>query len=100
MITIDAGTDGLPVFNATTSGLAIYLDNFALISLAKGDPSRRQRFLDVVHTGADLLFSLTNAAEVTGPQGRSLEAVRTFLDQVGPHWFPVELDPFVVTKRE
>ncbi len=101
MITTDAGPDGLPVFNATISGLAIYLDNFSLISLAKGDPSRRQRFLSAVHTGGvDLLFSLANAAELTGPQGQSLEAVRAFLGQVGAHWFPVELDPFVVTNRE
>ncbi len=101
MIRATSGIDGPPLtFNATVSGLAIYLDNFSLISLAKGDPSRRQRFLDAVHTGADLLFSVTNAAELTGSQGESLEAVRTFLDQVGPHWVPVELDPFEVTNRE
>ncbi len=86
--------------NATVSGLAVYLDNWSLIDLAKGDPSRRKRFVDAVGTGGDLLFSATNAAELTGPQGRSLDAVRTFLDEVGPHWFPVELNPFVVVNRE
>ena len=101
MIRATSGIDGPPLtFNATVSGLAIYLDNFSLISLAKGDPSRRQRFLEAVHTGADLLFSVTYAAELTGSQGQSLEAIRTFLDQVGPHWFPVELDAFEVTNRE
>lgn len=101
MIRSTSGIDGPPLtLNATVSGLAIYLDNFSLIRLAKGDPSRRKRFVDAVHTGADLLFSLTNAAELTGPQGGSLEALRTFLDQVGPRWFPVELNPFVVAKRE
>ncbi len=101
MIRARSGIDGPPlIFTATVSGLAIYLDNFALISLAKGDPLRRKRFVDAVHTGADLLFSVTNAAELTGPQGRSLDAVRTFLDDVGPHWFPVELDPFEVANRE
>jgi len=92
--------DPVLTINATVSGLAIYLDNFSLISLAKGDRSRRKRFVDAIHTGADLLFSVTNAAELTGPQGRSLDAVRTFLDEVGPHWFPVELDPFEVANRE
>ncbi|MEE9159866.1 MAG: hypothetical protein V3U60_15965 [Gammaproteobacteria bacterium] len=101
MIRARSGIDGPPlIFTATVSGLAIYLDNFALISLAKGDPLRRKRFVDAVRTGSDLLFSVTNAAELTGPQGRSLEAVRTFLDQVGRHWFPVELDPFEVANRE
>lgn len=101
MIKATSSINGPPLtFNATVSGLAIYLDNFSLISLAKGDPSRRQRFVDAINTGVDLLFSVTNAAELTGPQGQSLEAVRTFLDQVGPHWFPVELDPFEVANRE
>ncbi len=101
MITATSSIDGPPVrFNATVSGLAIYLDNFSLIDLAKGDPSRRKRFVDALRSGADLLFSVTNAVELTGPQGRSLDAVRTFLDEVGARWFPVELDAFEVVKRE
>ena len=31
-------------------------------------------------TVRNLLFSVTNAAELSGPQGRSAEAVRAFLD--------------------
>jgi hypothetical protein len=93
--------DPFPTASAAVSGLAIYLDNFALISLAKGDAQRRNRLLSALYSGqADLLFSITNAAELTGPQGRSHNAIRTFLDEIGPHWFPVELDPREVAKRE
>jgi hypothetical protein len=35
-----------------------------------------------------------------GPQGRSAEIVKTFLDEVGPHWIPVELNVFEVLQRE
>ncbi len=101
MIRATASFDGPPVrFKFTVSGLAIYLDNFALIGLAKNDPLRRDRFMSVLHKGADLLFSVSNAVELTGPQGKSLEAVRSFLDDVGPHWFPVELDATEVVNRE
>jgi hypothetical protein len=101
MITARSDRDGPPLtFNASISGLAIYLDNFSLVGLAREDPSRRQRFLNVLHSGADLIFSLTNVAEVSGFQGKSLNEVRRFLDDVGPHWFPVELDPIEVTRRE
>src|SRR6266851_4944250 len=48
----------------------------------------------------DLLFSVTNAAELSGPQGKSADAVRMFLDEIGPRWFPVELDQTEVVKRE
>jgi hypothetical protein len=88
-------------FNVTVSGLAIYLDNWAVINLAKGDRSRRKRFIDALCTGgADLMFSVANAAELIGPQGDSRDAVRAFLDEVGPHWFPVELNPTEVVQRE
>jgi hypothetical protein len=77
MIRVTSSIDGAPLtFNATVSGLAIYLDNFSLIKLAKGDLSRRKRFFDALRLGADLLFSVTNAVDLAGPQGRSLDAVR------------------------
>ena len=101
MIRATSSIEGPPVtFNATVSGLAVYLDNWAVINLAKGDPSRRKRFVEAVCAGGDLLFSSANAAELTGPKGKSLEAVKAFLDQLGPHWVPVELNPFKVVERE
>jgi hypothetical protein len=86
--------------NASVSGPVVYLDNWAMGDLAEGNPSRRRRFIDAMRSGVDLLFSVTNAAELSGPQGRSAEAVRAFLDEIGPHWFPVELDQTEVVKRE
>jgi hypothetical protein len=74
--------------NVNVSGPVVYLDNWAFIELAKKDPSRRRRFIDAVHSGVDLLFSVTNAAGLSGPQGRSAEAVKAFLDEIGPRWFP------------
>jgi len=94
-------TDNAPVtFNVTASGLVIYLDSWALFDLAEGDSSRRKRFIDALHSGAELLFSVSNVAELAGPQGQSVEAIRTFLDEIGPHWCPVELNPTVVVERE
>jgi len=86
--------------HASVNGPVIYLDNWAFIELAKNDPSRRKRFIDAVRSGADVLFSVTNAAELSGPQGRSAEAVKTFLDEIGPRWFPAKLDPIDVIKLE
>jgi hypothetical protein len=102
MIEAVPSTTGLPLsVNATVSGLALYLDNFALIRLAKGEPSRRRRLVDSFHTGrVDLMFSITNAVDLTGPQGHSLNAIKSFLDEIGPHWFPVELDPRSAAERE
>jgi hypothetical protein len=100
MVRATANADG-PLFtlNASVSGPAVYLDNWAIGELAEGDSSRRSRFVDAMH-GMDLLFSVTNAAELSGPQGQSAEAVRTFLDEIGPRWFPVELSVIDVIQRE
>jgi hypothetical protein len=93
MITATSTFDGPPlVFNASVNGVPVYLDNDSLIELAKGDSARRQRFVNALSGGADLMFSMTNAAELVGPQGQSLQAVKAFLDEVGPHWFPVGID--------
>jgi hypothetical protein len=87
-------------FNAFVRGLPIYLDNWAIINLAKSAPSLRGRFVDAILTGGDLLFSMANVVELIGPQGRSSDLVKSFLDELGPHWFPVELNPMTVVQRE
>lgn len=86
--------------HANVSGPAVYLDNWAIGDLAEESPTRRRRFVDAILSGMDLLFSVTNAAELSGPQGQSADAVRSFLDELGPHWFPVELDQTEVVNRE
>ncbi len=100
MIKATSDSNAPVTFNVSIEGLAIYLDNFSLIRLAKQDPSRRVRFINALHSGADLMFSLTNAAEISAFQDGTLKAVRSFLDEIGPHWFPVELNPVEVVERE
>lgn len=101
MITVTANGEGaIMTLNASVNGAAVSLDNWAFINLAKGDPSRRRRFIKAVHSGIDILFSVTNAAELSGPQGSSSHAIRAFLDEIGPRWFPARLDPTEVVKRE
>ena len=101
MITATANIDGPPfTFNAEVGGLAVYLDNWSLMDLAEGDVSRRKRFIDSLRAGGDLLFSVTNAAELAGPQGKSLDDVRMFLDELGARWFPVRLDANEVVRLE
>jgi hypothetical protein len=92
--------DPLFRFSANVRGLPVYLDNWALINLAKGDPSLRMRFVDAICTGGDLLFSAANVAELIGPQGKSSDAVKSLLNEFWPHWFPVELNPIEVVQRE
>ncbi len=86
--------------NVSASGPVVYLDNCALYDLAEKDPARRRRFVNAVHSGIDFLFSVTNAAELSGPQGRSAAVVREFLDEIGPNWFPARLDATEVMRRE
>lgn len=101
MIRATANSDGaLFTLNASVNGPVVSLDNWAFINLAKGDPSRRKRFLAAIHRGIEVLFSVTNAAELSGPQGRSAAAVREFLDEIGPRWFPAKHDATEVIKLE
>jgi len=91
---------GEAVIVAATNGFGVYLDNDSLVELAKGSASRRKRFVDSLQGKGTLLFSWANAVEVAGPQGRSADAVRSFLDSIGPHWVPLELSPWEVVRRE
>jgi hypothetical protein len=87
-------------FKASVSGPVVYLDNWAIAELAEKDPVRRNRFIEAVHSGVELLFSVTNATELSGPQGRSADLVKSFLQDIGPHWFPVALNATEVVMRE
>lgn len=92
--------DGKPVCIAELRGIGVYLDNFAIGDLAEGPAHRRQRFVDALTSGGTLLFSWANAIEVAGPQGQSANAVTAFLDSIGPHWIPLEMNPWRVAERE
>ncbi len=87
---------------ATVRRMGIYLDNWAIIDLARGDGARRDRVLYAIRSGADLMFSPTNAAEILAPDyASSAPEVRAFLDAIGPCWFPVEgPDILGVMRRE
>jgi hypothetical protein len=93
--------DGTPVCEAELKDrYGVYLDNDSLIELARRDADRRVRFLSAIARRGTLLFSLANAIEIAGPQGDSAEAVRDLLDGIGPHWIPLELNPWKVAERE
>jgi hypothetical protein len=100
MIKIKRQQNGKLDLFISIAGPAVFLDNFALKELAKGDALRRRRFLAAISRGAELLFSVANAAELTGFQGGSFLEVRAFLEEIGPRWFPVELNPYEVVTRE
>jgi hypothetical protein len=78
----------------------VYLDNDSLIRLAKHDEGRRRRLVEWIRHDGALLFSLTNAMEIAGPQGASANAIRLFLNSIGPYWIPLELNPFRVLEKE
>src|SRR5438128_10104269 len=85
---------------AETQGYSVYLDNDSLIELAKRREPRRRRFVDALRNRGTLLFSWVNAVEIGGPQGHSADAVRAFLDSIGPHWVPLESNAWTVAERE
>jgi hypothetical protein len=95
-------SQGIVSIHATVRRVAVYLDNYSIISLARGPADRRERFVRALEYGADLLFSPTNAAEIIGPEYQSsLAVIKSFLDTIGPHWFPVEgVDIVAVLERE
>ena len=99
-MSIDAGPDGLPVIVAKLEGVAVYLDNWAIIELANGDPKRRERFVKALKACGSLMFSFTNSIELGEAEGQPSERVRAFLDEVGAHWLPIELNPWTVMNRE
>jgi hypothetical protein len=100
MMSVEANTDGLPVIVAKLEGVAVYLDNWAIIELANADAKRRERFVNALKSCGSLLFSFTNSIELGEAEGEPAERVRTFLDEIGANWIAIELNPWTVMDRE
>ena len=100
MITVTPDSKELFGMRASVNGPLVFLDLFAIKDLAKGDPDRRRRFLATLDRGVEVMFSISNAAELSGPQDSSFSKIRSFLDEIGTHWFPAEFDPYVCMQRE
>ena len=100
MISATEDSQGQLRIEARLGGIAAYLDNYAVIELAKGNADRRQAFVDSIHKGGALLFSGANAVELAGPKGASRAAVLDFLEAIGARWIPIELAPWDVSVRE
>jgi hypothetical protein len=90
MIEVVAKKPDAVTLRVTVRRLAVYLDNWAIVALAKDQGQLRNRFLRALGNGSDVLFSVTNAAEIVGPAGASQSAIRDFFTAIGPYWIPVE----------
>lgn len=78
---------------------AIYLDHDSLSDIAR-TPARRQRFLDIWARRGELLFSFVNSLDLAGPQGDTVRYIRDLLQDIGPYWIPLDLNPWRVIRKE
>src|SRR5262245_6862604 len=91
--------DGAEVEAALERQPAIYLDHDSLGEIAR-NASRRRRFLQILERKGELLFSWSNALDISGPQEGSAQAINEFLGAIGPHWIPLEINPWKVVRKE
>ena len=100
MLTISTDDRGI-VIEPRAVGWLVYLDNDAVIELSKGDQARKASFVESIRSPySELLFSFANFIEAGGPEGDSADAVRAFLESIGPNWVPLEMNPWTVAERE
>ena len=100
MMSVDAGPDGLPVIVAKLEGVAVYLDNWAIIELANGDPKRRERFVNALKSCGSLMFSFTNSIELGEAEHEPASACARSWTKSARTGFPIELNPWTVMDRE
>lgn len=86
-------------FTDSFSRVWIYLDNWALVNIAK-DQLLKQRFLAALRKNGSLLFSFTNAVEIGGPAGDSAAKLKVFLSEIENYWIPAEMNAETVITRE
>ncbi|MDE0504741.1 MAG: hypothetical protein OXM00_10110 [Paracoccaceae bacterium] len=77
----------------------IYLDHWALRCLSSNG-SFREKFIEFFKKYGTFLFSWTNVLEVAENSGTSLDAIQSFLTEIGEQWFPIEWNAFEVIRRE
>ncbi|MFQ5911102.1 MAG: hypothetical protein ACE5IJ_10350, partial [Thermoplasmata archaeon] len=100
MIRFTVNNDRITCITELRDRVGVYLDNDSLFELSERDRTRQDRFIAAVERRATVLFSFTNAAELSGPQGESAKAVWAFLDRLGPRWVPLHMNPWTVVRRE
>src|SRR5687768_2964955 len=100
MITIKRLAPGAHSITINCREPRIYLDHWAIRRIAE-DPARRARFLAALKTKGTVLFSLMNVVEIASDQEPTRSAqIRGFLEQLGPYWMPVTIDPLRVLDAE
>lgn len=99
MINVTVSADGNVDVQATVRQPGVYLDQDSLIDISR-TLARRQRFLNTLRTKGTLLFSWTNAFDLSGPQGDNVTRLREFLAAIGPNWVPIEMNPWTVARKE
>ena len=78
----------------------IYLDHWALRRLS-ADRALSSRFLFAFKHRGTVMFSLMNVAEIARDESpQRAQQIRDFLAQLGPHWFPMTIDPFRIINAE
>ena len=70
MINALIGPDGAPTFAAAVNGIPIYLDNFAVKCLAKGDAKLRERLPQYVTVGRTFYFQSLMQSSWSGHKER------------------------------
>jgi len=100
MLRLRATNDRSFKIDAQIEGPSVFLDHFAMIRLAREDSARRAKFVKTIQDGGDLIFSLTNAVELTQVKGETYDRLKEFLNLLGPRWYPIEMDAKEVSNRE
>ena len=92
-------TGGAREFEVTSESPLIYLDHWAL-RLFSSHATLRRKFFEVFTHRGTLLFSLVNVTELAANSGTSAKHIRSFLEEIGPHWAPITMDPSKVVEAE
>lgn len=99
MVTVRANGPDF-VFEVWAEPPLIYLDHWALRRLSE-NPAAGDRFFAALMNRGTVMFSLMNVVEIArDPVLDRAHEIRTFLEQLGPHWVPMTIDPLRIIHAE